>query len=777
MASIYGKYGPTWPRLGSLSESVARSVLTSWLRMGGVHSERSRFARSRIAAMREQLATGKTVYLAGLGTSTHNSGIALVEASARDGIRLLSNDEEERFTGDKHCAEYPARSIDSFQQRLAERGLQPSDIHACLTSWDFSKLIPLGVRLVFEHLPRSLPLLKPSCTPKNNFFRHFLEVPRAARQLEQQLKLDGGALPLIGMSHHTNHAAFSYGLSPFNHSEKPVLVTVLDGFGDTGAISLFVAENGQLRCLRDNASFFDSLGIFYAVISSTQGGWTSLSSEGRYMGAAAWGDGDRLTNPYYRGLRQIFYFGTEGQLHVNRAMVNWHFSGERQPYGKLLRELLGDPISPEKMWNPDAVLRVDDVEHSPVTRDRCDLAAATQLVFEDALFHIVEHLIRSTQADQLVLTGGTALNCIANMRLVERFDEKWYQRNLGLNTRLHIWVPPTPGDAGAAAGAAFNFALQAGACPGPVLQHAFYCGRSPKTSEIEQALKNNSEIGYCRMGCARSDERLEAIADFAAYVVARDGVVGFFQGPAETGPRALGHRSIVANPCNPNTLENINSRVKFRERIRPLAPMATLEAAQHFFELSPGSADDNFNAYNYMVLTAQARPAAYVTIPAVIHHDGTARVQIVRREHDPFTYAYLKAMGRHLSVEVSVNTSLNVGSPIVQSPEQALVALKKAKALTALLMIADDGETFLAWHQVDQAPKDAGRQLLTWLKDWQNGHTPEKRDPQIIRKDIEKSGLSAPKFLVLEQAADIFPLSDSCAFPPLLSKSLHTKES
>lgn len=747
MSTVYGKYGPAWPRLGRFCESMAHGVLTHWLRMGGVQPEGSQFARGRIAAMRELLAAGKTVYLAGLGTSTHNSGIALVEASARDGIRLISNDEEERFTGDKHCAEYPARSIDCFQQRLAERGLAPSDIHACLTSWDFDKLIPLGVRLVFEHWPFSLPLLAPSCTPKNNFFRHFLEVPRAARRLEQQLKLGGGSLPLIGMSHHANHAAFSFGLSPFNRSTKPVLITVLDGFGDTGAISLFVAENGQLRCLRDNASFFDSLGIFYAVISSTQGGWTSLSSEGRYMGAAAWGDGDRLTNPYYRGLRQIFYFGPEGQLHVNREMANWHLSGERQPYGKMMRELLGDPIPQEKMWNPDAVLRVDDVAHSPVTRDRVDLAAATQLVFEDALFHIVEHLIRSTQADQLVLTGGTALNCIANMRLVERFDEKWYQRNLGLNTRLHIWVPPTPGDAGAAAGAAFNFALQAGARPGQVMQHAFYCGRAPKKSEIEQALANNSEIGFRRLGCARSDEQLGAIADFAAYVVAHDGVMGFFQGSAETGPRALGHRSIVANPCNPRTLENINARVKFRELIRPLAPMATLEAAQQFFELSPGSSDDDFNAYNYMVLTAQARPVAYSAIPAVIHHDGTARVQIVRQEHDPFTHAYLKAMGRYLGVEVSVNTSLNVGSPIVQTAEQALGALKKAKALTALLMIADDGETFLAWHQVDQQPKDAGRQLLQWLDEWRTSGNASSQDRLELRADSGDLQPSTPKFL------------------------------
>lgn len=748
MSATYGKYGPTWPRLGRFCESIGHAFMTRWLRFGRVYSENSRFARARIAAMREQLSAGKTVHLAGLGTSTHNSGIALVEASARDGIRLISNDEEERFTGIKHCSDYPAHSIECFKRRLAEHGAKTSDIHACLTSWDFDKLITLGARLIFDHFPSSLPLLSPSCTPKNNFFRHIFEIPRAVRRLEQQLELSAGSLPFIGMTHHANHAAFSYSLSPFNQSEKPVLITVLDGFGDNGAISLYVAEQGRLRCLRDNASFFDSLGIFYAVISSTQGGWTSLSSEGRYMGAAAWGDGDRLTNPYYRRLRQIFYFGPEGQIHVNRAMANWHNSGERQPYGSLLRELLGDPIPPEKMWNPDAVLRVDDVEHSPITRDRVDLAAATQLVFEDALFHIVEHLIRSTRADQLVLTGGTALNCIANMRLVERFDERWYQRNLGLNSRLHIWVPPTPGDAGAAAGAAFNFALQAGARPKHILQHAFYCGRSPRSDEIQTALAQHSDIGFRRMGCAHRDEQLEAIADFAAFVVAHDGVMGFYQGSAETGPRALGHRSIVANPCNPRTLENINSRVKFRERIRPLAPMATLEAGQQFFELSPGSADDNFNAYNYMVLTAQARPAAYPVIPAVIHHDGTARVQIVRREHDPFSHAYLKAMGRYLGVEVSVNTSLNVGSPIVQTPEQALDALKKAKALTALLMISDDGEAFLAWHQVDQPPKDAGQQLLRWLEQWQAASPLIASDGSKRRVDSATVAVAAPNFLL-----------------------------
>src|SRR4029079_14514420 len=121
---------------------------------------------------------------------------------------------------------------------------------------------------------------------------------------------------------------------------------VLDGFGDQGAMSQYLATDGKLTCLRKNFSFFDSLGVFYSVVSSTQGGWTTLSSEGRYMGAAAWGDGDRLTNRYYRGLREVFHFGPQGEVQVNRTCGTWHGWGDRKPYGQPMKALLGEPIPP-----------------------------------------------------------------------------------------------------------------------------------------------------------------------------------------------------------------------------------------------------------------------------------------------------------------------------------------------------------------------------------------------------------------------------------------------
>jgi carbamoyltransferase len=166
-------------------------------------------------------------------------------------------------------------------------------------------------------------------------------------------------------------------------------------------------------------------------------------------------------------------------------------------------------------------------------------------------------------------------------------------------------------------------------------------------------------------------------------------------------------------------LETINRLVKFREPFRPLAPMLTLEAAHRFFALQDRAADDNYNAYSYMVLTVRARPEALGRIPAVIHRDGTSRIQIVRAATDPFTHAYLRSMGRRCGVEVSVNTSLNVAGPIVQTPGQALEALRRSKAMDGVLLIGDDGSAWLAWHMVTTPPKDGGQRLGAWLREWQ----------------------------------------------------------
>jgi carbamoyltransferase len=319
-----------------------------------------------------------------------------------------------------------------------------------------------------------------------------------------------------------------------------------------------------------------------------------------------------------------------------------------------------------------------------------------------------------TGANRLVLTGGVALNAVGNMRLLEHFDEAWFANAQARKRRLHLWVPPVPGDPGVTIGAAWLFAHLAGSPRGAPLTHAFYCGLPPSPGEIEAALET-SDIASQRIGDVSSVEGRQAIADLMAFLVAQNGVIALYQGAAETGPRALGHRSIFANPCDAHARERLNERVKYREAIRPLAPMATLEAAQDYFELLEGASDADYNAYHYMVLTARAKPHARATIPAVIHADGTGRIQIVREADDPLTYAYLKALGRRIGVEISVNTSFNVAGPIAQTATQAIDTLRRSKGLDVVLMVAESGAVYAAWHAGE---RDSGR-FTGWLSQWQ----------------------------------------------------------
>jgi carbamoyltransferase len=708
------RIGPRHPRLAAAGFRLARWLARLTMGRAGFHQLGSDFANERLARVREKLRRGETVFLAGLGLpGTHNSGVALVEVTQAGGPRLIVNNEEERFSGNKHTTEYPRASIDGMATVLRGMGRDIGDIDAWLTSWDYPALAGTMARTVLDEVPSSLKLMR--LADATAFDKRRLDqMTRSPRILARQLRL-AQPVPLICMPHHGNHAWFSFAASPFADDAEPVAIAVLDGTGDAGSISLYVVEGGAMRQLYSNDSMFDSLGMFYSVVSSTQGGWTWLSSEGRYMGAAAWGDMDRATNRYYARLKHVLPLGDGGEVRLNRAMANWCCDPSYEPYKPALIDILGEPLKPEQLWNPDAMLRVEDIHHRPDTQERLDKAAATQLVFEDAVIHVVDHLLRTTRAHRLVLTGGVALNAIGNMRLLEHFSEAWFEKNQQRKTRLHLWVPPVPGDPGVTIGAAWRFASLAGAPRGAPMTHAFYCGTPPSPEDIAAALEAK-DVASQRIGDISTADGRDAVADLMAFMVSQSGVIAIYQGAAETGPRALGHRSILANPCDPEARERLNERVKYREAIRPLAPMATLEAAKEYFELLPGASDADYNAYNYMVLTAQSKPHARDKIPAVIHADGTGRIQIVRANDDPLTYAYLKRLGRRIGVEMSVNTSFNVAGPIAQTPQQAIDTLRRSKGLDVVLLVASDGTVHAAWHGGE---RDSGR-FTGWLSEWKS---------------------------------------------------------
>jgi carbamoyltransferase len=194
----------------------------------------------------------------------HNSGVALVEASRERGIRLICNHEEERFSGEKHSTEYPRNALDSLVKTAEHLGIAPDWIAAWLGTFDYATFGSTLIRILFEELPGSLgSLLRLNKIPAFNL-RRSIESVWAAHTLGQQLGA-GGPIPIIGMPHHENQAWFSFSVSPFARSKTPVIITVLDGMGDLGAISLYLAEHGTIRTLRCNCSTFDSLGISYIV--------------------------------------------------------------------------------------------------------------------------------------------------------------------------------------------------------------------------------------------------------------------------------------------------------------------------------------------------------------------------------------------------------------------------------------------------------------------------------------------------------------------------------
>lgn len=712
-----GQYGPSHPLAGKLVEKLSIPIVRTAGAALKFYDNKSRYAIQKGKEMRERLGQGESVYLVGVGPSGHNSTAALVEVSAELGIRPICNNEEERYTGNRHEDRFPENSLNEVFNYLDKMDVKPADVLAVVGSWDYMAGISTSLRVAIEEAPASFLLAHKDASPQMNSW-HFLEALKAPGQLKSFFNTKK-RVPVIGMRHHDNHAFFPYAVSPFAKSPEPTIIVVVDGFGDDGAMSTYVAEQGKVKLVQRFPNIFDSLGLLYAVISSTQGGWTTLSSEGRFMGASAWGDTNRLTNPYYKRLRQIIHFSSDGKVSVNRSLINYHRRGQQKPYSKQLVEIIGEPIPPDKMWDPGTVLKIDDIEFAEVTQERVEKAAALQLVFEDALFHIVDFLIRHTGSNQLVFSGGTSLNCVANMNLLNNFNKAYYHRNFKQkNTTLHLWVPPNPSDTGAAMGACYNFAMSHGAPLGPAMKHAFICGSAPSKGDVELAIIEAENTRSLAVGNILNPKGRQQVADLVANIIANDGVLGLYQGASETGPRALGHRTILANPCNPETLKVLNKHVKYRETFRPLAPMLTLEEAKRLYYLSEGASDDNYNAYNYMVLTVKAKADCYNLIPAVIHKDGTSRLQIVREETDPFSYAILKAIGCRLGVEVAVNTSLNVGTPIVQTPAQAIRALHRSRGMSGLLLVGGDGKVYLVWHNIEKPPKDAGRRLMQWVQEW-----------------------------------------------------------
>jgi carbamoyltransferase len=421
---------------------------------------------------------------------------------------------------------------------------------------------------------------------------------------------------LEAVDHHLAHAASAYYLSGFERS----LVLVMDGNGESASLSLYLGEGPDLRLLHALPAT-SSLGLLYAFGTHFLG-FEPIEDEYKVMGLAAYGEGDDTYLPFF-----------EGQL-------QWEGNARFT-----IPALLRDPASRTLRWSRQ--LGPARQPEGAIEARHMALAAGLQKALERAVLRLLGPVEATRRTRHLCLAGGVALNCSLNGVL----DRS------GLFDRL--FVQPAAGDPGAALGAALVAERRRG---GPVPRGRMatpYLGPAFTATDIETALQSHaSTLAW---------ERPEALLDRTLDLIGAGKVVGWFQGRMEFGPRALGNRSILADPRRPDMKDRVNRAVKKREEFRPFAPSVTAEGADAFFHLR------SLDQYEHMTVAVKTRSERAPEIPAVVHVNGTSRVQVVRREANPRYWELLTRQGRRTGVPILLNTSFNVrGEPIVCSPGDAI---------------------------------------------------------------------------------------------------------
>ena len=512
---------------------------------------------------------------------------------------------EERFNREKHSGKFP---IGAISYCLSEAGLSTGDIDELAHGFDYSP------------------------------YRKAYSIDQATAQLYRDVFSREALLALVDrympgfpperlhhVSHHLAHAASAY----FTSGWDECLVAVVDGMGEAQSVSIFRGHDGKLDRLHE-ISAHDSIGILYSLVTLHLG-FDFNSDEYKIMGLAPYGDPRRF-RPFFEEAVQLL---PDGSVRIPILRLN-RTREEREIYSATRGFLEKNLV---KQRRPDAAIK----------DEHCDAAAALQACLDKVMLHICGHFGAATGLRRLALAGGVALNCTANGRLKQSglFDD--------------IYVQPAAGDDGSALGAALYRASQAGEARNTRLPVPFY-GPAHSMPSIEAALAAFED----RLEVLRLDTLDQTCAE-AARLIAEGRVVAWYRGRMEFGPRALGHRSILADPGRPEMRDRVNAMVKMREAFRPFAPAVSLEQAHMWFDVAP------VTELPYMITTVDVRQEYRAQLPAITHVNGSARVQTVSPKDNPEFHALLQAVGRITGRQMVLNTSFNVkGQPIVNTPHEAL---------------------------------------------------------------------------------------------------------
>ena len=589
----------------------------------------------------------------GLSFGFHDSAAALLI----DG-RIVAAGQEERFTRIKHDAGFPRRAIEFC---LGQANISTAEVDRIVYYEDALKKFD---RIVWASTVRqqqksnggligTARTLWNAVTKANDVSPYLRSVTHSWFRLD---KFDavGKICDELGVSrekvayvdHHDSHLAAAFYTSAFDHAA----VVTMDGVGEYETAVIAVGRGSEIeRKLAINLPH--SIGLFYSAFTAFLG-FEVNEGEYKVMGMAAFGQ-----PRFYDEVRKLITLRDDGGFEIDQSCFEF-LTPESLPYTEEFLCRFGEPREPEADF---AVARSDlpedltDIEADRIlssSRHYADVAASVQLCTEELILHVVAKASAMAGTRNVCLAGGVALNSLANGRLI---------REGGYN----LFVHPAAGDAGNAIGAAASYHHRAAGQPRMQGFASPYLGSPLDPAAVDAAVATS---GFDGVTTCSSDA---ALVDHVAGLLADGAVIGWVQGQAEWGPRALGARSILADPTNPAMKRIVNERVKFRELFRPFAPAVTAEAASQYFDFEP-----NLHAgapEYYMLAVHPVRAEKKSVIPAITHADGSARVQIVTAASNPTFHALLRAFERRKGVPILMNTSFNLrGEPMVDSPRDAI---------------------------------------------------------------------------------------------------------
>ena len=546
----------------------------------------------------------------GLSFYYHDSSAALV----KDGV-LVAAAEEERFSRVKHDSGFPTLAIDFV---LGMAGVTIHDVDFVVF---YEKPFVKFERMLLTAMstfPRSSAVFRESMQ------RWISDKLWIKSHMTRRLKIP--ASKILFAEHHVSHAAASFFTSPF---DEAAILTV-DGAGEWTTSTMGVGRGTKLEITKE-IRFPHSLGLLYSAFTAYCG-FEVNEGEYKLMGMHPYGK-PRFVDK----IREMITVAPDGSLWHDMKYFAYHFSPDTTL----------TPAFGEHFGRPARDPKLGDTSLDPFY---CDIAASIQKVTEDVVLTMANHLHQQTGLKKLVMSGGVALNSVANYKVLRQgpFDE--------------LYILPAPGDDGGSVGAAYwayNHVL--GQPRGPALDHA-YLGSEYSDAQVLEFLRKY-DIPYKHI------EDDEAFYDYAARALVDGQVCGWFRGRFEFGPRALGARSIIADPRRAEMKDKLNATIKFREAFRPFAPSVLEERADEFFEIP--DAEKHFPA-RFMLYVAPVRIDKRSVLPAITHEDGSGRLQTVFKDTNPAYHGLIRRFGELTGVPVIMNTSFNLkGEPIVESPAHA----------------------------------------------------------------------------------------------------------